>query len=659
MQTLSQIGSELRTIFVLLLGAAGAGIFVALLVTVVSPGFLERGSQHDPSEPNPYDIGVLEEPPAFDSAEDILAQAEEATRAYAHELDRERATASLGLTRDDPLMDVLEGYEAVALAQIEAEALDEARATVNVATDLRPEPVLGLTSFYRELIGALIERDALKEAKDAASAIHHHSGQARAYREIAVAKAERGQFEEAKEIAKAIDDVEGEDVYEAQRAGHSGEVRRFSSHGGEHVHAFRRIAIAQAKEGDLEEAKATFALAKEMVEATEFNVFLDSGPQYRQRHYRSLAVAQAEIGLLEEAKETMAAIDWDGGGPMDYLRMAGTLAEIGATEKVLEAVETIDNARHKTAALGDIALAQIEAGDVGEAEDTLAQAIESAQAVDAEELDRFRPFPPPGLVRAYIEMEAFDKAKATVFLLGGPDKDRALAFISEAQAEAGAFQDAKETAAAAENAAVHATVYKTIAAAQAEADDLEAAQAALEEAEEAIADIEAPQSRATSYRELAKIRAETDGLEEAQALLRKAQKAAANMEHARHRWGHYEDIAVAHAEMGAFEDARETAADINDPTRKTQVLLEIGQVKLTAEEAEELEATLIQAPKAVEHIGAPASDKARFYRNIAALQSKAGRSESLAEWYQAVENPYAQINILLGAAKGLLEYPDE
>ena len=157
-----------------------------------------------------------------------------------------------------------------------------------------------------------------------------------------------------------------------------------------------------------------------------------------------------------------------------------------------------------------------------------------------------------------------------------------------------------------------------------------------------------------------------DDMDKARAMLRKARGVAGGNP------GIYlAAIAVEQAEAGAFEDAMETAAQIWDLDYwQARAFVEVAKVQLESGELQRTEAALTRAREAAPDIDrtlvdptmsespTPAIDPAKTYRRIAALKAEMGDFEGLTEWYEGAEDPRIKLNILLGAAKGLVMHED-
>ena len=545
----------------------------------------------DGPDPTDYDMSVLDEPPAFDSVESVLAPVNEVAPAY--------VTESF----------VVEGYGTIAEAQIETgafeDALDIADKVEELVSSFRISgaPFRIPSEIRFAVVEAQIEAGKLNEAQESARLIESPTLRSRA----AVALALVGAVEEAMETAGAIENPLAKES------------------------AYSEFALALAEAGHLEKAEGILTQVKEMYRP---------GDSLRAKVYHYIARAEARAGNIDEAKNTAAAID----GP-----------------------------RWKADAYQEIALAKAQAGDVEEAKATLAEARQITASLEDV---RIRGIQLRGIVEDQLEIGALEDAKETASAI---DRDLMIwretyQQLAESQIKAGALDAAKETAEAmplvwdsAELNGIGRTgVYGAIAAAYADAGDTETAETILEKAEEAVENIEMSSLRQTPYRELAQVHTNMDDMDKARAMLRKARGVAGGNP------GIYlAAIAVEQAEAGAFEDAMETAAQIWDLDYwQARAFVEVAKVQLESGELQRTEAALTRAREAAPDIDrtlvdptmsespTPAIDPAKTYRRIAALKAEMGDFEGLTEWYEGAEDPRIKLNILLGAAKGLVMHED-
>ena len=148
----------------------------------------------------------------------------------------------------------------------------------------------------------------------------------------------------------------------------------------------REIAIAQAKAGQLDQARELFA---EML-ATALGI--KDGFRYdKLKSLYDVAVSQAEAGLTSDALETARQIDDDTGFRISALcRIAALQAKANEAEQArrtvsdaIGIVRKIQDASERLSALTEIGRTQAEAGQSGHACRTLAEAIALARAIKA------------------------------------------------------------------------------------------------------------------------------------------------------------------------------------------------------------------------------------------------------------------------------------
>ena len=322
-----------------------------------------------------------------------------------------------------------------------------------------------------------------------------------ALRDIALAQAEAGYIDSALETAQSIDDRGPRNV------------------------ALRDIASTQARAGDIDGALDI---------ARSIEKF--SNP--RTGALRDIVSAQAKAGDIDGAFETARSIDYTSRG--SALRdIVSAQAKTGDIDGAFETARNIDDADDRAVALGNIALAQAQAGNTQPAQNTFADAL--------------------------VDTQSIDHAGARAW---------ALRSIASAQVKAGNIQSAQNTFADAINAAQSinaanraATALRGIALAQVKAGDIDGA-------------FDTARSiNLWGYRisALLKIASETGDTQLEQNTLTDALSTARNIDDADRRAWALRFIASAQAEMGNFQNAIKTAMSIGEIDDRVKALAAIAK----------------------------------------------------------------------------------
>ena len=259
--------------------------------------------------------------------------------------------------------------------------------------------------------------------------------------------------------------------------------------------ALRHIAIDQAKAGHGVDAKNTFANALQTAEKIEVaddrdsalsiiaGAFAEAGffPDAlrtvekiesafrRASALHGIAAAFAEAGLFSTALRTAEKIEYANYRAFALRDIAAAFAKAGFFSIALQTAEKIEYAFRRAAALGDIAAAFAKAGHGVDAKNTFANALQTAEKIEADDRD----IALRHIAGAFAEAGLFPNALRTIEKIeSSVSRTFALHDIADAFAEAGLFPNALRIAEKFEYAGYRASALRNIAIAQAEAGDI-------------------------------------------------------------------------------------------------------------------------------------------------------------------------------------------
>ena len=234
----------------------------------------------------------------------------------------------------------------------------------------------------------------------------------------------------------------------------------------------------------------------------------------RENSLSEIAIAVAEGGDFDGAMEVIAGIDEDALRRPVLLAAAGVFAREGAGGRALETAAQIRDARYRSVALSEVAIALVRSGNFGHARDIAERALDDSAEIDA----RF----------AYSKGYAFSRAASALVELGALPRAleaarkiedhslraKSLWLIAAAQARSGdqsaarTFDRARAAADAIKSPLDRAWTYCSIAVASAKAGEDSLAREAYAAARDLAATIRNPWARANVFTKLATTLAE-------------------------------------------------------------------------------------------------------------------------------------------------------
>ena len=342
----------------------------------------------------------------------------------------------------------------------------------------------------------------------------------------------------------------------------------------------------------------------------------EDAPYERVDYLIRVATAQMKAGASEDARATL---------------------KIAATVILSEKYEEL-----RAHSLSDIAIAQAEAGQFGDA-------VKTAELIEDDSLRAFTLLAVAAAQRKAGQAEAAQRLRATVLAWAASLDDadaRAsiLARVAAAQAEAGQFSDAVKTAVSIDAADDRAFSLAQVAAAQAEAGQFSAAI-------ETAASIKAVRRRINALLAIAALQTKAGHVEAARTTLKRAAAAARAIPdpYARVR-GALTALAAAYIDMGEEESARATidqavaavqsAPQSEGASSRVSALRAIATAQTKAGQVAAAQQTLATAVEAAQAIAA-AEERLNTFVRIAAAQEKAGAiaaaQQTLATAFEAAQ----------------------
>ena len=435
----------------------------------------------------------------------------------------------------------------------------------------------------------------LAQALQAAGRIEDADDRTRAFTGIGVA------FAEAGETRRAMQSLE---LAMTATAGIDGGLDRASR--------LADIAVAHAEAGDGEGAETAFDEAMAVAAQVE--------GWYYGKAFRSIARAQARTGDLRGALATASRIE----DKYDQAEVLAAIAEARAKDgdaegaaqaigQALEAAAWIDDEEDRAKALADIAVAQAEAGDAEGAAQSIGRALEVAareqwflnrsgaflsiarsQAWMGDmpgamatagriEHELYLSFALQSIVRAQTKSgdaegaaQSIQQALEITARLDADDPDwrsSEFADIAGLQAKAGDLSGAMATAARIEDEDDRVSALANIAGTQAKSGDAKSAAQSLEQASEVAAGIESEDARGRAHSRIANSQAEAGDFGAALATAKRIESEGIRAEC-------LAGIAEAQAEAGDFQGALATVQRIADGSYRAQALISIALAQI-------------------------------------------------------------------------------
>ena len=214
------------------------------------------------------------------------------------------------------------------------------------------------TALWESCVAAPQKQCIAELAKQAANNIGDKAKRAKALSQLAAEQAASGEVKAAKQTAARIEDAEQKAVALARIAGEqadAGDINGAKQTIKEAVvqmrginalninePSMREIAIARAKSGEIEKAKA--------------NAFLISSPQNRGLAARGIMLAQWKSGDIEGARKTAGIVDYPKQRAMALRALSAKQAKDGDIKGAIKTARLIgnDDNEQKTAALAAI-----------------------------------------------------------------------------------------------------------------------------------------------------------------------------------------------------------------------------------------------------------------------------------------------------------------
>jgi hypothetical protein len=394
------------------------------------------------------------------------------------------------------------------------------------------------------------------------------------------------------------------------------------------------IAEAQTKVGDFSGAKATASViegekresgyymialsqvdAKDIAGARETAATIVKSDNYKSRFYKRLSVAQAEAGDIAGARESVAKIEDKKDKSEIYEAIAKAQAEAGDIAGARESVAKIEDKKDKSEIYEAIAKAQIKAKDFVGAKTTASKIDNKNNKTNTYE----------AITLAQTKTKDFIGARETVLLKQDQSpSSKAYSYmgIAEAQIKAGdkigalkTIALAKEAAARIEDKGVRKGALYLIAGLQAKAGDIPAAKTT-------AAGIEDKVYKDSAYRQIIEVQIKAKDIAGAKAT-------AAVNEYKNKLWG-YKAIAESQAEAGNKKDALETiaiardiAAGIDDQKVKSVAYADIADVQQKAGDIPGALGSIALAKEAAVGIEDKENKASSYYPYIAKVQARA------------------------------------
>ena len=318
---------------------------------------------------------------------------------------------------------------------------------------------------------------------------------------------------------------------------------------GKYTETLRHFALMQAKAGDMPSARRTFAVALSVAKSDHLSLSFTR----RLSVLRALASSQAEVGDIDGAFTTLQNI-------------------VPASADVFTSAEY-----HRARALCDIASAQEKAGDKQSAQNTIADALQTAHDIRPNHLLavalRHIASTRANMGDEKLALDAFaDALSAAQNINRANDRNRTLRDISAAQADSGYIDDALATAQSIDSEEYRAWAFYDIAMAQMDAGDIDNSlntvrrsvgfNVSLGNERENLGD--------KALRNIALARAKLGDVDGAFATVRSINDAYSR------DWG-LRDIAPAQAGAGDFQGAMKIAVEIEDEYRRAMALASIAK----------------------------------------------------------------------------------
>jgi hypothetical protein len=332
--------------------------------------------------------------------------------------------------------------------------------------------------------------------------------------------------------------------------------------------ALRVIAKAQTQAGLFEDAIQTAQLMEEALARSEA--------------LRATAKAQAQAGLFEDAIQTAQRIEEAWAWSEVLVAIAKAQAQAGLFEDAIQTAQRIEKAWARSEVLVAIAEAQAQAGLIEDAQRTFQQALQTAQLIEE------------GWYQHGV-LVAVGIGYVRVFW-GARHQSEVLVAIAEAQAQAGLFEDAIQTAQMIKRAGNRIAALRAIAKAQAQAGLIEDAQRTSQQALQTAQRIEewALDERSEVLAAIAEAQAQAglleDAIQTAQQLMRNARDAVLCV------------IAKAQVRAGLYHEAFQTAQMIEEAWDRSEALRAIAKAQAQAGLIEDAQRTSQQALQTAQRI---------------------------------------------------------
>ena len=243
-------------------------------------------------------------------------------------------------------------------------------------------------------------------------------------------------------------------------------------------------------------------------EALEFVTHRPMSDADRQNSLSEVAVAVAEGGDLNRARHLIENVDADALRRPVLLAAAGVLARGGDGGEALQAAAEIRDARYRSVALSEVAIALVNSGATEEAREITNRALRDITVID-ERFTYAKGYATSRAAAALIELGALSSAFDAARTIGEPAlRAKALWRVAAAQARdgkdaSGTFALAHDAVADINSALDRAWTYCSIASASAEAGDHELGRQAFNSARDIVATIRSPWARANAFTKLA------------------------------------------------------------------------------------------------------------------------------------------------------------
>lgn len=267
-------------------------------------------------------------------------------------------------------------------------------------------------------------------------------------------------------------------------------------------------ALSQLAIG-LRKARAHMAADLVLEEALEITNRRHMTRVDRENSLSEIAIAVAEGGDLDGALEVIAGIEKDALRRPVLLAAAGVFAREGAGGQALETAAEIRDARYRSVALSEVAIALVRSGETGRARDIAERALDDSTEIDA----RFgyaKGYAVSRVATALVELGALPRAfDAARKIEDHALRAKSLWLVAAAQARSGdpnaarTFSRAHAAADAIKSPLDRAWTYCSIAVASAKVGEDGLAREAYAAAREVAATIRSPWARANVFTKLA------------------------------------------------------------------------------------------------------------------------------------------------------------